>query len=224
MTKMKKSIFERAIGLLVILFIIMKACNGGRKTREGVSKETAQVEAVKVSNGVDEEGKTLLHKAVEEGDKEKILQLLNQNINIDLKDKNGYTPLHWAVLIGKEEIASLLIARGANVNTTLPGGFTPLHDAVYVGGKNMVQLLIANGARVYAADQQGKRPLDLAVEQGSQEMIQMLKPLHTAVQAGELTRVKELLGKEPDSLISKDENGWYPLHLAVKSGHMEEID
>lgn len=213
---------KNTIGLLAILFmIIMTACKGDQKIGEEVSKETDQVKEAKLSDAVDEEGKTLLHKAVEEGDKEKIIQLLDQKIKIDVKDKNGYTPLHWAVLIGQEEIAFLLIARGANVNTTLPGGFTPLHDAVYVGGKNMVQLLIANGARIYVTDKQGKRPLDLAVEQGNQDMIPLLKPLHMAVQAGKLTKVNELLEKNPDSLSIKDENGWCPLHLAVKSGHME---
>ena len=153
----------------------------------------------KVSDAVDEEGKTQLHKAVEEGDKEKVIQLLAKE-EIDIKDKNGYTPLHWAVLTGQEEIASLLIARGANVNTTLPGGFTPLHDAVYVGRKDMVQLLIANGARVYAANKQGKRPLDLAVVKGNQEIIYLMKPLHRAAQTGALTKVKAFLGKNPDCL------------------------
>jgi ankyrin repeat protein len=130
----------------------------------------------------------------------------------------------WPVpffFFGQEEIASLLIARGANVNTTLPGGFTPLHDAVYVGRKNMVQLLIANGARVYAANKQGKRPLDLAVVKGNQEIIDLMKPLHRAAQTGALTKVKAFLGKNPDCVNIKDENGWYPLHLAIKGGHVE---
>lgn len=165
----------------------------------------------------------LLFEAVAKGEYEKVKKYLDVIKDINIQNEYGYTILHWAVLMGQAEIASDLISRGASVNAVLPNGYTPLHDAAYWGKRNMVQLLISHGADLYVIDKQGKVPLDLAVEQGHREIIPLLKPLHRAVENGDLNQVDDIVRKIPKSLNTKDEKGWYPLHLAVQAGHLEVV-
>ncbi|KAH3750082.1 hypothetical protein DPMN_184598 [Dreissena polymorpha] len=45
-------------------------------------------------------GISLLHKAVEEGNIQKVSLLINYNCNVSISDKEGNTPLHNAIRIG----------------------------------------------------------------------------------------------------------------------------
>ncbi len=164
-----------------------------------------------------------LFAAVASGNTKKVVRLLKETGNTELRNESGYTPLHWAVLTNQEEIVSLLISRGAVIQTTATSGYTPLHDAVYGGNIKIVRLLIDHGADIYAADQLGKRPLDLAIEKGYGEIIPLLKPLHLAAESGDFNGVKKISEANPTSLNLKDERGWSPLHLAVKTGHLEIV-
>jgi hypothetical protein len=124
-------------------------------------------------NARDRRGHTLLHIAVERGNKE-IAELLiakgadvnpkNANIEFDgaTYEVNG-APLNAAAERGNKEIAELLIAKGADVNPKTVIGGTPLYNAAGHGHKAVVELLIAKGADVNAKDGGGKTPLDMAV-------------------------------------------------------------
>jgi ankyrin repeat protein len=160
---------------------------------------------------------------VASGNTEKVVRLLKETGNTELRNESGYTPLHWAVLTNQEEIVSLLLSRGAEIQPTSTSGYPPLHDAVYGGNIRIIKLLIDRGADLYAADQLGKRPLDLAIERGHAQIVPLLKPLHLAAGSGDLIRVKNIVEKTPKSLNLKDERGWSPLHLAVKNGHLEMV-
>jgi ankyrin repeat protein len=207
--------------LTVIVIFLMTGCSENQTNNKRELKEADQI---KIQGEDDEKYRILLYEAVSEGAQEKVTNLLDKIKDIDIPNENGYTPLHWAVLMGQEEIVSILISRGARVNTTLPNGYTPLHNAVYLGNRNIVQLLIDHGADIYVTNQQSKGLLDLAVEWGKEEIIPLLKPLHRALENGDLNQVSDIVKKNPNSVNIKDEQGWYPLHLAVRTSHLEIVE
>jgi hypothetical protein len=45
--------------------------------------------------------------------------------------------------------------------------------------------------------------------------------IHDAVEAGDLAKIKALLKENPKLVLSKDANGWTPLHRAAWNGHMD---
>jgi ankyrin repeat protein/beta-lactamase regulating signal transducer with metallopeptidase domain len=51
------------------------------------------------------------HRAVLEGDMEKIRQLVQSNVDVDMPDRLGWTPAFWAVSMGREEICDYLLER-----------------------------------------------------------------------------------------------------------------
>jgi len=196
---------------------------GWSESQNHNKREVEEAGTTQTTGQANEKYQSLLFEAIAQGDKEKVTKLLDEIKDIDIPNEYGYTPLHWSVLTGQEEIASIFISKGARIDTTLPNGYTPLHDAAYWGRKNMVLLLVGHGADVYVIDQQGKSPLDLAVEKGHKEIIPFLKPLHRAVESEDSSQVIDIVNKIPKSLNIKDEKGWYPLHLAAQTGHLEII-
>ena len=79
--------------------------------------------------------------------------LIEQNADINLKDKDNDSPLHYTGIFGNREIAELLLAKGA---TSLIEGnnrqMTPLHFACERGHAEVVELMLSAGADMNARD------------------------------------------------------------------------
>ncbi len=100
-------------------------------------------------NTIDDEGKTIFHKAVLANDLDVVEKLLTKKTNLNIKDKQGRTALHHTQWKGNYKIARLLIAAGADVNEPDYAGFTILNYAAILGHTKLVVVLILSGVLMY---------------------------------------------------------------------------
>ena len=115
-------------------------------------------------NDRDEDGCTLLIKAVIEGDSDRVEELIETGADINLGDDSGNTPLSSAAEYGQIEILRKLIQEGANIEKANNCGSTPLISAVMAGRSNSVTTLINWGASVHAKNNDNETVLSLAEE------------------------------------------------------------
>ncbi|KDO24489.1 hypothetical protein SPRG_10305 [Saprolegnia parasitica CBS 223.65] len=64
----------------------------------------------------DDDGRTMLHWAVDRAQTEMAASLLAQGANVNAQDKDGMTPLHYAVLCEHLPLVDLLMTHGADMN------------------------------------------------------------------------------------------------------------
>jgi ankyrin repeat protein len=108
----------------------------------------------------------------------------------------------------------------------LPDGETPLHNAVFRGNRNLAELLLSHGADPNASDNRGYttshylRPHDI-------EMAELLISkgacygLRNLITAGAVSRMRDLVSKDPGSVNARDTCGGTPLHSAAFHGESE---
>lgn len=89
-----------------------------------------------------------LHAAAQDGDLERVRDLLTRGYDVNAFDDLGKTPLHYAAGADRFEVARYLLERGANVNAhhTPTIGNTPLRDVAENCSLRMATLLIDAGA------------------------------------------------------------------------------
>ena len=77
---------------------------------------------------------------------EKVNQLLDKGIPIDVQDDEGRTILHRAIEDDYSYLAELMLENGANPNIEDKNGDTPLDYAEYRGCHEVIEKLITKGA------------------------------------------------------------------------------
>ena len=116
-----------------------------------------------------------IHVAAQMGNIDKVKALLDQGIDVDIKDKAGMTPLLLAISNKHNEVAKFLIERGADVNAGNRQGIVPLYRALWNQDLEMVKLLLANGANVNAQHAQtGYTPLHWAAMMDNKEIVELV--------------------------------------------------
>ncbi len=126
----------------------------------------AQVESV------DDNGRTPLMHAFEDGHAQNVITLLLHGARAD---RGGWTPLMITAFDAYHFAARSLIEKGAAVNDTDFAGRTALHWAAKgFAHPELYRLLINAGADVNAADQDGWTPLHVAARRASPEHVQVL--------------------------------------------------
>jgi ankyrin repeat protein len=115
----------------------------------------------------DHSGKTLLHHAVIDKNKEQVQTLLHAGGAVNVKDYAANDPLHYAAMAADPEIVDLLVRFGADINAKGQLGRSPLHMAVSVPSGPVVDALIKAGAEVSSQDDKGDTPLHLVLAQPS---------------------------------------------------------
>jgi ankyrin repeat protein len=169
------------------------------------SKEVAEL---LIAKGADvkartQNGLTVLHSALDTGNKDLVELLIAKGADVNAKTLNGETLLHSAVINRRnKDLVELLIAKGADVNAKTLNGETLLHSALDTGNKDLVELLIAKGADVNA------KTLNVNGE----------TLLHSALDTGNKDLVELLIAKGAD-VNARDDAGLTPLHWAIIYRH-----
>uniref|UniRef100_A0A8C0HDA3 Uncharacterized protein n=1 Tax=Chelonoidis abingdonii TaxID=106734 RepID=A0A8C0HDA3_CHEAB len=166
-----------------------------------------------------ENGLTLLHLVVIQGNVEKVKFLLSQEANMDIQLVCGYTPLIVAVQKRSPEICSVLIEHSVDVNMADKDSCSPLHFAAQNGDDRIVRLLLDHQAQADSQEREGWTPLHLADPNSDLERKQKnhQTPLHFAVEKGKFRVVQYLLNSGA-SVSCLDENHYSALHMAAVKG------
>ena len=85
--------------------------------------------------------------------------LVEQGLDIEVRDQRGQTPLHCHCWYWRNEKVPLFIELGADIMARDNSGATPLHDAASHGRIEVVNLLLGYGADVNAKEKSGMTPL-----------------------------------------------------------------
>jgi hypothetical protein len=142
-----------------------------------------------------DQGKELCQ-AVQSGNLEKVIALLDAGVPVDANDSWG-TPLMWAARFGYKNICQTLLDRQAEVNIKNQYGLSPLMAAACHGHVDTCQLLLEHNAQINAKNNKGKTSLHFAAKEGYNCVCQLLLKHHAQVDA------KDNSGKTPFRLAAK---------------------
>ena len=131
--------------------------------------------------------------------------MINNGVDVNIKNKDDVTALMAASLKGHTEIVKLLLNKGAEVNLKSKGGWTALIIASQAGYTEIVKLLLDKGAEVNAKNKDGVTALMLASSKGHAEI------------------VKLLLNKGAD-VNAKNKDGVTALRVATQAGNQKIIE
>lgn len=104
--------------------------------------------------------------AANSGDREKIRNLLNDDVDVNSIDKDGDTALHVACKKNDLTLAQLLLSiEKIDVNYQNKKGYTPLHEASRMGASEIVNaLLLVKEIKLTVPDKMGYSALDWAAK------------------------------------------------------------
>ncbi|XP_065224497.1 uncharacterized protein LOC135848509 [Planococcus citri] len=165
--------------------------------------------------------------------------ILDQNLDVDVKDADGQNPLHVAAANGRKNIVEFFITK-AGISANTPDSFlrTPLQVAAQNGHKDVFEILLQNNADFgNVRDPLGYAPVHHAIQCNHVEIVKILlekfknvdcktsagyTPLHIAAECGRLEMVNFLLDCGAN-VSAKHDKGATPLHLAAQNGHSDVV-
>ncbi|XP_039148953.1 protein phosphatase 1 regulatory subunit 12C isoform X13 [Drosophila simulans] len=111
------------------------------------------------------------------GDKDEVVQLLDQGADINTANVDGLTALHQACIDDNLDMVEFLVERGADINRQDNEGWTPLHATASCGFVSIARYLVENGADVAAVNSDGDLALDLAIDVQHMAMIDFMEKM-----------------------------------------------
>lgn len=110
--------------------------------------------------------------AVQNADTEKLIQLIEEGANVNIRNIYDETPLMLAVQYGFNEVVEVLIENGANVNaqSNFKIGRTALMFAVEHANTDIVLLLLKKGADINVHTKYGDTALSYSLKQNHYEI------------------------------------------------------
>ena len=94
-------------------------------------------------------------------------RLLNEGLELEVRDKNGETPLHRVAAYGDQEVIQRLVEKGADLSAVNNRGQTPLLVSTAYNRKEASIILLKHGSDVQVADQDSNTALHFAVHEPS---------------------------------------------------------
>ncbi|XP_054270733.1 serine/threonine-protein phosphatase 6 regulatory ankyrin repeat subunit B-like isoform X2 [Macrosteles quadrilineatus] len=195
------------------------------------------------------EGQTVLHMAVatHQPDLLKELLTIREAVNmIDARNRHHETPLSWAVSMGQLACVEVLLAKGADVTIKLPGKCSLIHLCAIRGHSSVLAEILKYPRMAMFKNSQtneqngGLTALHLAALEGSTSCADVLlaagcdvhkvsfqcpyrksTPLHVAAMKGRSKIVLAIVNHDLSTLKAKNEDKWYPLHVAARFSNHE---
>ena len=197
-------------------------------------------------NSQDSLGNTPLHIAINQGHKDCTLFLLDKGADTNIKNKSHQAPIHVCIISNRPSILEILVTHSSKPDVNLGGenGATPLHYCASCDNDECVKILLNNKAKICKPCDNGFYAINIAAQAFSGKAFNVLineasrllgyskvqilsfvdgdnnKPLHAAVQFGNLHSVKICL----DSGIGIDEKNLSDnstsVHIASAQGSL----
>jgi ankyrin repeat protein len=182
----------------------------------------------------DSSGMTLAHHAATLSSSSFIQELARRGLNLESKDRQGLTPLHHAARSGSTAAISFLLQHAPSlINRQALEGETALYMAVQANQLDCVKLLLSLGSQVNLPSLHGMTPLYSAMMHGYESIVMALleapgigvnlgledgmTPIFLAVEMNRIHLLEALHAKGGE--IGRPRlDGFYPIHLAAKSG------
>ncbi|KAI1236495.1 2-5A-dependent ribonuclease [Lamprotornis superbus] len=128
-----------------------------------------------------------LNTAVNNGEKEAVLELLEQGADVNSKVEGGWTPLHTAVQNSEVELVQLLLDRGAALHARKDNGGTAFTEAGIAGNVEILELLLERGSDINHQDINGFTAFMEAAWYGREEALRFLHSRGAQVNLGRKT-------------------------------------
>lgn len=130
--------------------------------------------------------KESLFEAAKTGDHYSMVMLLNNKVDVNVRDEDKNTPLFFAAEGGHLPCVALLMERNADLKAVNNKSWTPLHALAWKGSSDShvecAELLIQMGAAVFAFTDTLETAADLAARSGGkQELVQLLRAVEVDV-------------------------------------------
>ena len=100
-----------------------------------------------------------IHMAVDQGDRESLLELLEAGADIESTVEGGFTALYQAVDRKRPDLIGPLLSYGASPSTPAASGWTPLHCAAIDAPVEIITAFVAAGADLDLKNDNGHTPL-----------------------------------------------------------------
>lgn len=130
----------------------------------------------------DNEGRSALHLAAEQGYLPVCDSLLTNKAFINSKSRNGRTALHLAAMNGYIHLVKFLIKdHNAVIDILTLKKQTPLHLAAAAGQIEVCKLLLELGADIDATDEGGQKPIHAACQNNHSEVAKLFLQQHPSL-------------------------------------------
>ena len=184
----------------------------------------------------DKHGLSYLHMAAGYSSRKCLKLLLDNGVDINIRNSKGQTPLHCAAMFNQLSAIKFLLKYGADMEAKDMFGHTPIFSFFqrsHHGDLEVLSFLIKEGANLEARDDFGSSVLHLSAHYGSADEIELLIasgakinsvstnfgniPLHVAVEVGRL-EISELLLQNGSNVNARNNQGNTPLSIALHHG------
>jgi ankyrin repeat protein len=188
--------------LVIIIFTLLSFGCSSNQNKKNQDRKQLSTDNRNVPVSTD----TRLHEAALDGNKPEVIRLLEEGIDVNIKDLDGRIALMYASFNGYTDIVKELLNKGSEVNLRDNYGRTPLMFASSGPFPETVKLLLEKQADPNMVDgEEHYTPIMYAAAEGHLEVVRIL-----------------LAGKADPTL--KDVDGDDAVTFALNNGHKEVAD